>query len=414
MSAEIQVHTASWLVTVKSPPLADAGLVISRGRIIQTGSRAELLAHYPQAQETRYDQAILTPALINAHIHLELSHLAELGRQTPPASFTAWIKKMLALRDLYQQGDPNGEKAKQAARETVAALWQDGVSVLADIGNTLIGRELAEKSEALLLPFKEYLGLFPAALPKQLRRLQSEAKKTLCSGHALYSTHPQLLQAVKQRARELGQIFPIHTAEPVAEGEMLRHGRGEMVDFIRERGFWDPAVLPEKTRGSVHYLHELGLLDEKTLCVHAIHVDAEETRILADKGVKICLCPGSNRFLGVGRAPLRNYLAHGLRPALGTDSAASNPELSLWREMALLAEDHPEVDAAEIFAMASLNGAIALRLDQRLGSLEAGKDADFLVVQVPQAINKAAEVCPALVRAWPHQQVRHIRMPAQQ
>lgn len=414
MSAEIQLHTASWLVAVSKPPLADAGLAISRGRIVQTGSRADLLGHYPQAKETRHDQACLTPSLVNAHSHLELSHLAELGKQTPPASFTSWIKKMLALRDLYQQTDLDGKKAKQAARKTAAALWQDGVSVLADIGNTLIAREIAGECAALLLPFKEYLGLFPAALPKQLRRLHSEAKNALCSGHALYSTHPLLLQAVKQRARDLGQIFPIHTAEPVAEGEMLRHGRGEMVDFIRERGFWNPTVLPEKTAGSVYYLHELGLLDEKTLCVHAIHVDEGETRILADKGAKICLCPGSNRFLGVGRPPLHSYLEHGLRPALGTDSAASNPELSLWREMSLLTEDHPEVDASDIFAMATLNGAVALGLEKRLGSLEAGKDADFLVVQVPQAINEGSEVYPALTRAWPHQRVRHIRLHSQQ
>jgi len=234
-------------------------------------------------------------------------------------------------------------------------------------------------------------------LEKNLHRLDQEHEANLCSGHAPYSTHPRLLRRLKDRATALGHVFPLHTAEPAAEGEMIRQGRGELVDFVRQRGFWDDSFRPRGTGGSIHYLRDLGLLDSRTLCVHAIHVAEEEIRIMAGEGVKVCLCPGSNQFLGTGKAPVRAYLDHGLLPALGTDSLASNPELSIWREMRLLAEGHPMVAPREIVRMATRGGAEALGLEHRLGALEPGRAADLLVVILPGDVENEEQVYRFLV-----------------
>jgi cytosine/adenosine deaminase-related metal-dependent hydrolase len=152
----------------------------------------------------------------------------------------------------------------------------------------------------------------------------------------------------------------------------------------------------------VDYLRALGILDHQTLCVHAIHISDEEIRILAGESVKICLCPGSNRYLNTGKAPVRAYLDHGILPALGTDSLASNPELSLWREMRILAEDFPTVEPSEIFKMATLGGAETLGLGHRLGTLEPGKDADLLVVPISGSVRNAEQVFHFLVGACEH------------
>jgi cytosine/adenosine deaminase-related metal-dependent hydrolase len=147
----------------------------------------------------------------------------------------------------------------------------------------------------------------------------------------------------------------------------------------------------------VQYLHQLGILDEKTLCVHCIHVSDNEIELLAQTGSWVCLCPGSNRYLGVGKAPVAKYLQSGILPALGTDSLASNPEISIWREMQLLAEDHCAVEHAVILAMATVAGAAALNLDVETGTLEPGKRADFLAVPLPNTVQNAAEVYAYLV-----------------
>ncbi len=180
---------------------------------------------------------------------------------------------------------------------------------------------------------------------------------------------------------------------------MMSQGRGEIPEFLKRRGFWDGSFQPTgiDKSGGVQYLHQLGVLDDKTLCVHCIHVTAQEIALLADSCSKVCICPGSNRYLNVGKAPVQQYLEQGFLPALGTDSLASNPEISIWREMQLLAEDHPEVEYADILAMATAGGAAALGFADDIGTLEPGKQADFLAVELPEDVYSAADVYSWLV-----------------
>ncbi len=391
------LHSAAWLVPVSAPPLANGAVAVLAGKIVAIGPLERLSGRYPGASLTDHGQAALTPALINAHIHLELSHLGALSATPHQGDFTDWVTRLLALRAQLGAGGPLVERA--AARQC-QAQYADGVSVLADIGNTDTALTVAASFPGRLLAFHEYLGMGSTALAQQQEALALEPDTRPCSGHAAYSTHPALLSALKKRARRLGHIFPIHTAEPASELEMLRHGRGPMVDFILARSrtalAFQAAIGPEE--GSVHYLYRHGLLDAQTLCIHTVHVSDEEIAILAGSGAKVCLCPGSNRFLGVGKAPVQGYLLRGLLPALGTDSLASNPELSLWREMRLLAADEQAPSDATLFAMATLGGAEALGCAAQYGSLEPGKAADILVLPLKSPASDADELMRMLVR----------------
>ena len=397
--SSLTLHKAPWVVPVSGPVVADAGVVVDGETILAVDELAPLQAQYPQAQVVDHPRSALTPALVNAHIHLELSHLVELSQRPSGPSFTQWIEQLLYLRDSLGITGPEIEAASQACADQ---QYDSGVSVLADIGNTTIGGAVESRSRCQVLAFKEYLGLAGFTLKKNLERLTDEPETQRCSAHAPYSTHPQLIQALKQRASSLGHTLPIHVAEPPAEQEMLAQGRGEMVDFVRSRGFWDGSFTPPGQAGSIRYLYELGVLDETTLCVHAIHVDPEEITMLAGEGAKVCLCPGSNQFLAVGTAPVDRFLAAGILPALGTDSVASNPELSLWREMALLAKNYPQVDAADIFAMATLGGAQALQLDSLRGTLASGKTADLLAITLTETVQDQQQLMRYLVSAGSH------------
>jgi cytosine/adenosine deaminase-related metal-dependent hydrolase len=152
-----------------------------------------------------------------------------------------------------------------------------------------------------------------------------------------------------------------------------------------ENSYTPPAE--HNNQGSVYYLNSLGVLDKQTICVHCIHVSREEVKILADTGTKVCLCPGSNRYLNVGKAPVQLFLDHNILPALGTDSQASNPRLSIWREMRLLKQDNPDINSADILTMATLGGATALGLTRDFGTFDKGKKSKFLAVQLVHAIN---------------------------
>ncbi len=369
--SEIICYRAPLVVPVSRAPIRDGAVLTANGRITALGSFSSLRGQGSRVVEL--DDSIITPALINCHSHLELSYLAELGRKNYGADddITVWIRALLSAR----VREVDGEIINAAAAQALRRLRAGGVVLTADIGNVENGRPSAAALPEVMF-FLELLGFSPQAADEALDRLK--ALDTACAAHAPYSTHPRLIQAVKAGAKARRDIFPIHTAESAAEIEFLTTGGGPLRQFLMERlGRLDFFTTPGC--GAVEYLERLKVLDHQTLCVHCVHISETEVEILARRAARVCLCPGSNRFLRVGRAPAALLLKHGLRPCLGTDSLVSNPSLDLWREMRLLQEDNPALAPEEIFKMATINGATALGREE-FGSLEPGKDARILAV----------------------------------
>ncbi len=367
------IFRAPFVVSETGPIIEDGAVLVYDGRIEAVARYADLRGRVSRCVEL--EQRILTPSLINVHTHMELSGLADLGGDKSFAAqdITVWIRALLERRMAYDGQD--GTKVMTHVRDELRA---SGVSLIADIGNTLVCSALDNEVLPEIKFFMEFLGLSPGVfdgLDERLAVLDDMA----CTVHAPHTTHPQLISHLKQRALRLGHLFPLHVAESSAEIEFLQSGHGPFRDFIIERlgsvDFFEPPGC-----GAVEYLDRLGVLDAGTISVHAVHISADEAALLATRQAKVCLCPGSNRFLGVGRAPVPMLLEQGLKPCLGTDSLASNEELNLWREMQIMQEDHPAVDPGEIFSMATSHGAAALGRSD-LGSLAMGKAARILAVE---------------------------------
>lgn len=396
MSSDIHIYKAPWLFPISHPPVANGAVAVLDGTVVATGTFTSVEHNYTKAEVHDFPESVILPGLINAHIHLELSSLKVLSRSPAPATFTGWIEQLINARN------SSTSTAAEIVHEATMALTSqedDGVTALCDIGNIGVVESLASDSLLVMFCFTEYLGLREKSLQFALDRLQEETAP-YCTGHAPYSTHQSLLQELKKRAVLRGHIFPIHVGESTPENDMMSQGRGEFIHFLRQRGFWDGTFKPTgiDKSGSVQYLHQLGLLDSQTLCVHCVHVSDQEIDLLSQSDCKVCLCPGSNRYLGVGKAKLHKLLAQRILPALGTDSLASNPCLSIWREMRVLAEDHPEVDPAVILTMATLGGARALGLNNKLGSIQPGQDASFNIARLSaEALYSRHAVVEALV-----------------
>ncbi len=389
---ERYIYRAPFVVPGQGEVLADGAVITEHGRVLAVGPYAELKDTVADAEPVDYEGHVIVPALVNAHAHLELSHLARLGRQARPrpADLPGWIRELLAERDLRGSFDPD------EARFALARLYAGGCRAVLDIGNDPDAREIGDGFKSTVLFHLEMLGLSEAAQEAALVRLAELPDELCCTGHAPYSTGPRLLTALKERARRLGCLFPLHLAESAAEIEFLATGHGPFRDFLAERGV-DPAGVAIPGASPVKYLDRLGLLDEKTICVHAVQVDEADIALLVARRAGVCLCPGSNRHLGVGRAPLPAFLTQGILPALGTDSLASNPELSLWREMAILRQDHPGVGPEVIFAMATRAGADLLGLGHELGRIAPGVSASLPAVVC--AATSVAEVLEYLTTA---------------
>ncbi|MCF6289385.1 MAG: amidohydrolase family protein [Desulfobacterales bacterium] len=414
-SVTTRLHRAPWLVTAlaesSEPAVVNDGAVLVAGRIIRgVGRFADLAREYPLTVVVDHEQAILVPALINCHAHLELSCLAGLGRWPvqPGSSFPDWIRELIDLRrqTAARLGDSLAATVAAAATRALAGLRKSGVGLVVDIGNMQAGNEPGQGLPVEVMFLLELLGISREGEQAALQRLAGRDARPATgvpdalgpdlavTGHSPYATGPKLLQELKARAAVRNGLFSLHVAESIAEEEFLRSGTGPMHDFLIERsGGYGSFTVPGV--GAVAYLDRLGLLDRDTLCVHAVQVSDADIDILAARGAGVCLCPGSNRQLAVGKAPVPALLDAGIRPVLGTDSLASNPRLNLWQEMRLLRQDHPGVEPAAIFAMATNNGAAALGLAGQWGRLAPGRTARFLAV-ANDRVTAVDQVCDYL------------------
>ena len=395
-SPAVSLYLAPWVVPISSPVIHDGAVAIANGRILAVGSSDTLRAQFVEAR-VECCQGVLLPGLVNAHIHLELSAYPHIPPPFPDESFCDWIRSLLRVR---QEGGITPEEIVGAARQMLRQQHDAGVLLLLDIGNIQPSPLLTNPSSAQVNFLLELLGPTAKAEEEVLARIASLPDSVAATPHALYSTTPGIMNALKQRADRLGHILSLHVAESADEIELLSSGQGCFRSFLEERGAWENTFPPPgiDSHGAVEYLERLGLLGANTLCVHCVQVSEKEVQLLSARGCKVCLCPGSNRFLGGGVAPLEQMLHHKLLPALGTDSIASNEALDLWREMRILREDHPGVSPAEILAMATLGGAAALGREQDFGTLAPGRKAIFLNVdsQILQGVRNEEPLLAAL------------------
>ncbi len=376
------LHKAPYLIPVAAdhdlPAVIINGAVLTEnGRIKKVDSYDKLRGHH--ALEVDHEAAVLMPALVNCHSHLELSYLARLGQGTnnEAGDITGWIRALLAER--AQEHD--ARDVEMAAWQTLARLYAGGCRGLLDIGNLPESRDIGERFKVSSHFFQEILGLTKPAIEAGSALIASGADdpELFYTAHAPYSTAPELIRQLKARANRHGHLFPVHVAESADEVEFLATGQGRFQKFLEERGAWD-ASYQAPGQSPIAYLDSLGALDELTLCVHCVHCDEKDIAIMAQRRVTTCICPGSNRFLGVGTAPVPQFLDNGISVVLGTDSLTSNPHLSLWEEMRLLSEDHPGLEPLDIIRMATINGAEFMGLDSEVGSLAPGCSANFLAV----------------------------------
>jgi aminodeoxyfutalosine deaminase len=372
------IYSAPWVLPIGCPPIRNGAVAVKDGRIEAVGHAANIRTAFSDGEEIEC-RGVLLPALINAHIHLELSHLPRISRPAAGQPMCDWISDLIRTRG---NCGLTAQEMEQYRQQALLDQRRSGVILLADIGNERYPTTSGHPYLPLVLHFQEFLAPTKIATETARAIIAGFPDSVAATAHAPYSTSPELICLLKDRARRLGKVFSMHVAESKDEIEFVQSATGTFRTFLERLGAWDGTLSLENMAldGTVIYLQQLGVLDANTLCVHCVHITEHEVRLLAEKDVRICLCPGSNRFLRVGKAPVELMLRHGLLPAIGTDSIASNETLDIWREMRILREDHPDVEPAKILEMATIGGASALHCEGDFGSLAPGRRAIFLEV----------------------------------
>jgi len=231
-----------------------------------------------------------------------------------------------------------------------------------------------------------------AELRERLSRLRAEAPPRVEIGiapHATYTVSSRLYQALAAYAREQDLMLASHVAESKEELAYVRSGSGKFAHDFREKVGWERMLVQPYGVSPIKYLQQWGVFSDRFLAVHCVHAGLDDIRILRDKGVAVAHCPKSNAKLGCGVAPLPDLLRAGVRVGLGTDSPASSNIMDMFDEMRTalflhrgVERDVTVLDAETCVRIATLGGAEALGLAGEIGSLEPGKQADLIAVDV--------------------------------
>lgn len=374
-------HRAAWVMADPWTLIPNGYVTANVGRILAVGcwGQGRAAADTDSGHIIDHGPGLLMPCLVNAHSHMELCALG--GKTVSNRGFIAWVESVIALK-----ADIADTDLIKAAREGYGRSLTEGVRVLGDISTSGITESVFHELPVLGVLFREYLG---SASEDPLCRRIGPAKTISLAGHAPHTTAPDLLVRLKNITRRQGLPFAIHLAESAAEMEFIAVGAGPWADLLRAREI-DFSTWRFLRQSPVAYADTLGLLDDATLAVHLVYADKNDIGLLADRHVKVCLCPQSNMSLH-GRLPdLPAMLNAGIKPCLGTDSPASNPDASIWAEMAFLVKSFPGIASSEVLAMATCNGAAALGLGDLLGRLKPGFMADLIYLPIhattPQTI----------------------------
>jgi len=380
--------------------LTDAAIALDDDDTVRAvGPRAELRRRFADATEERA-AGVLMPGLVNAHTHLELAELA--GEVPGGAGLVAWAGACMHAAEEHTH-----EERRDAAARAAAEAAQLGAAAVGDVGNSLASLPGMAAAGLRGTIFHELLGSRDArtgdALADAARERAVAAKGRawpvglgyVPAPHAPYSADPGLLRRIFAAAARTGLPTSIHVAEDEDEVALLRDGSGRWPGVLTAMGVDVAARVPRKE--PVAYLASQGAFagPAPPLLVHMVHASARDRRLARDAGATVVLCPRSNLHIG-GRLPdVPAMVAEGLGLAIGTDSLASSPDLSVFGELATLHAHFPAVPALRWIEAATLGGAHALRLGS-CGSLAVGRRPGVLDVQV--ARDALANPIEALVR----------------
>jgi 5-methylthioadenosine/S-adenosylhomocysteine deaminase len=373
------IWSARYVVTedAQRRVIENGAVAILGDHIVDVGPRAEIDAKYFATNRIEQPNAILAPGLINTHTHAAMSlfrgvaddlklqdwlqkYIFPAEAKNVDREFVRWGTRLGLLEmalsgtttfaDMYYFEETVAEETKKAGMRGV-------------LGQTVIGFPAPDYKtpEAALVGAEKFIQAYtddPLIVPA-------------VAPHAIYTTSDQTLQAARTLAGKYGKPLIIHIAETKAEFE---------------------EAMEKRKKTPVAALADLGVLNGWTLVAHAVWLDPKDFGLLRAAGTGVAHCPSSNMMLASGVAPVLKMLQAGIPVGLGTDGVAgSNNDVDLMEEMDLAAKlqkvtsgDPTALPADQAFAMATILGARALKMDAQIGSLEAGKRADIISIRLDE------------------------------
>src|ERR1041385_4758542 len=352
----------------------DGGVAVKADRVVEVGQSADVVRKYAAREIINAEGKVVIPGLINGHTHVPMTLFRGIADDL---DLQEWLTKYIFPAEAKNVTE---DFVRVGARLGLAEMIRSGTTTYCDmyyfedavadetfkagmrgvLGETVIDFPVADNknydaglaySERFINKWKGNALIVPAIAP-----------------HAPYTVSEDHLKAARALSDKLSAPIVIHISET----------KREVVDSLKAKG-----------ASPVDYLNRIGFLNERVIAAHVVWPMGDERGLLKKLGVGIVHNPQSNMKLASGTAPVPEMLKENLPVGLGTDGAASKNDLNLWEEMdtaaklhKLISNDPKVVTAQEAFEMATIRGARALHLEKEIGSLEKGKRADIVIVDL--------------------------------
>jgi aminodeoxyfutalosine deaminase len=365
---------ATYIFPGNQPPIKNGILTYTPdGTILEISGNNEKIKEQAGLE---YYSGILVPGFVNTHCHLELSHLkGKIGEKTGIGGFVRQINQ------LRNQETENTEKAIQVADRK---MWATGTAAVGDISNSTLTLETKKISKIFYHTFIESFGFHPSRAERafdiaQFVQFQFREKglANCIVPHSPYSVSKPLFEKIKENAIIEKSILTIHNQESESESEFYNKGTGAIINHLQNNLGIDTSHWQPTGKSSLVSVLEYLPAENQLLLVHNTFTKKEDLdelrKIRSTENTFLVLCLNSNLYIENQLPPVPLFRDENLNICIGTDSLASNHELSVLAEMITLQMNFPEIKLEELIQWASINGAKALQIDEKFGSFEAGK-----------------------------------------
>jgi len=366
---------ATYIFPGNQPPIKNGILTCSSdGTIADISGSNEKIT---EQSGLEFYSGILVPGFVNTHCHLELSHLK--GKIEAKTGIGGFIGQINQLRN---QETENTEKAIQAADRK---MWAAGTVAVGDISNSTLTLETKKSSKIYYHTFIESFGFHPSRAERAFdyaQFVQFQFKEKGLSNcivpHSPYSVSKPLFEKIKANAIAEKSILTIHNQESKSEDEFFKNGVGAILNHLQNNLGIDTSHWESTGKSSMISILPYLPAENQLLLVHNTFTEKEDLeelkKIRSMDNTFFVLCPNSNLYIENQLPPFTLFREENMNICIGTDSLASNRELSVLAEMITIQYNFPDLKLEELIQWASINGAKALQIDNQFGSFEVGKN----------------------------------------
>lgn len=396
VSTTMEIVTAQYAcpMTNGCPVVKNGAVAVELGRIQAFGEVGEIEQRFQVSEVKSYPGAVILPGLVNAHCHLDLVAFSDASKRIGAESGgkeREFAETLVSQIDFKQDTRP----------EAVIAGIQKGISRLIETGVTCIGDmtsfegtfKLLREMGLRALVFPEILAGRGEAAQQKFEIALALVEKYTDASHdrirvglgpyAPYLLSRNLLKIIARHARDASIPVMIHAAESFAEMEFFFDSQGPIATEVFPNLGWNE-LPPAQHKTPVEYLAEIGFFEAPTTIVGGTHLSAKDFPLLARHLVRVVWCPTIAKAMRHGTFPLAKLSEHGIPMGLGTDFWHAHNDMNLWDEMRLAVREGstPPATPREALKLATIGSARTLGLDHLIGTLDAGKRADYIIVSI--------------------------------